>query len=331
MDKKKIAAATLAFAGLFAGFEKYKSDKKLKEPYSRLDEIPNGRASDIVTPGCIVIEGGALRGMYAGGALDALMKNDLNLETTIGVSAGAMFGYLYVAGQIGRGARFNLENRYNPEYVGVGAMLESGSPFGFKYAFDNDNTPEDPIDFERFNNSPRHFVAVATDCETGKPAYLTKENCSDILEGVHASATLPAVSRMTELDGKKYLDGGCSVAVPVDWAIEQGFEKIIVVRTRERTYRKLDHDSKTDLLIKQEYRAYPELLDSMLTADERYNKLCEHLISLEKEGRIYTIAPSISPTVGRIEKDLEKIGDLYWLGYNDTLDQLDQLKKYLEA
>ena len=307
--------------------------KRKAVQYSRIDEIPVGRAdSSKITKGCLVVEGGSLRGMYAGGVLDAYMKNDINFDTVIGTSAGALFGYMYVAGQIGRGARFNLRNRFNSEYVGLRAMLENGSPFGFKYAFDNNNTPDEPLDREAFEESPQKLIAVATDCETGKPAYLEKGTGVDMLSAVRASATLPLVSTMAVVEGKKYLDGGCTEAIPVEWAINQGYEKIIVVRTRERTFRK-DPDMKATeaRLLSQRYAEYPDLLHDLLTSDKEYNKTCDRLIELEKDKRVMVIAPSISPRIDSMEANLEKLGRLYWLGYHDGERSIDRLKKYLDS
>lgn len=328
MDKKKIAELLL-LAGA-AGAVHAWGKKRRNVTYSKIDEIPTGRPKGSLSAGCLVVEGGSLRGMYAGGVLDAFMKNNILFDNVIGTSAGALFGYMYVSGQIGRGARFNLKNRFNPEYVGVQALLENGSPFGFKYAFDNANTPEEPIDTEAFENSPQHFVATATDCETGKTAFFEKGTGFDMLSCVRASATLPMVSTMAIVNGRKYLDGGCNDAIPFDWALKKGFDKIIVVRTRERTYRKDENMSDVEKrLIERRYDGYPELINDLLTSDRKYNESCRELISLEKKKRIFTIAPSVSPNVGRLEANLEKLGRLYWLGYHDGEAAIPELKRYL--
>jgi len=140
--------------------------------YSKIDTIPSGSAPEQLVDGCIALEGGSLRGLYTAGVLDALMAEGVNLQTTVGVSAGAMCGFNYVSGQIGRTARFNLSNRFNQRYVGVGAYVENQSPFGFKYVFE-DETNVEKLDRERFMDPARRFVAVATNIETG-PARLPR-------------------------------------------------------------------------------------------------------------------------------------------------------------
>lgn len=119
--------------------------------YSGLDRLPDGLASDNVTPGCLVLEGGALRGTYSVGVMDALMKADVNLECTVGVSAGALNGISYVSGQIGRSARSPLRYRHDPRYFGVGAFLRNRTPFGFDFMFGELSEKLDPLDLKRFS------------------------------------------------------------------------------------------------------------------------------------------------------------------------------------
>ena len=131
----------------------------------------NRRAGEEITQGCIVLEGGALLGLYTAGVLDGLMLMGINMQTTIGVSAGAMFGMGYVSGQIGREAKFNLSNRFNQRYIGAGAEFYDHSFFSLPYLFD-DSHYDEPFDAERFYKPERRFLAVATDCNTGQPAFL---------------------------------------------------------------------------------------------------------------------------------------------------------------
>ncbi|MBQ8664515.1 MAG: patatin-like phospholipase family protein, partial [Mailhella sp.] len=144
--------------------------------YSRLAELPRGRASQNLTPGCLVLEGGALRGTYSVGVMDALMEADINLLCTLGVSAGALNGISYVSGQIGRSARSPLTYRHDQRYFGFRAYLRNASPFGFDFMFGELTYKLDPLDIERFMDPARRFVAVATDGRTGRPAFFEKGN-----------------------------------------------------------------------------------------------------------------------------------------------------------
>ena len=200
--------------------------------YSHLTEIPSGKAGSSITEGCLVLEGGAFRGLYTQGFLDAMMVNDINMRCTIGVSAGALGGMNYVAGQIGRSARTNLRFRHDSRYVGAKAVVHSHSLLDVSFLTEERGILE-PLDKERFMQPDRQFIAVATNCLNGKAAYFEKGRCSDILQAVRASATMPFISPMVKIDGIPYLDGGCSCKIPYRWALKKGFKKIIVIKTRE--------------------------------------------------------------------------------------------------
>ncbi len=296
--------------------------------YSGIDQLPRGKASETLLPGCIVLEGGAFRGLYTGGVLDCLMLNDINLECTIGVSAGAMNGYSYTSGQIGRSSRFNLSHRHDDKYVGLQAMVHNKGIFGFDLIFDDSRNGE-PLDWERFMDPSRRFLAVATDCRTGRPAYFEKGKCPDILQAIRASASMPLFSKMVYLEGRPYLDGGCCENIPLDWALNEGYEKIIIVKTRDRSYRKTKENPQVIRLQERIYRKYPEFLASFRDNTKHYNAVCDRIDQLEKEGRIYVIAPSKPVTVSRLEKDMEKLGALYHLGFSDVEAQLDEIRNYL--
>ena len=152
-----------------------------KKVYSDIDSLPRGSAPDTIIPGCMVLEGGAFRGLYGEGALDCLMQEGINLQCTIGVSAGACNGWHYVSGQIGRSARVNLGCRHDPRYVGAIAMKENAGLMGFKYFFeDYEKEYDDPFDLERFNRPDRRYIAIATNCRTGKPVCFEKGRCRKI-------------------------------------------------------------------------------------------------------------------------------------------------------
>lgn len=302
--------------------------KNINKVFSGIDNLPKGDAPDSIVPGCIVLEGGAFRGVYSEGVLDAFMEAGLNFQCTIGVSAGALNGHNYVGGHIGRAARVNLKFRHDPRYVGKDAIKKNSGIIGFDFAFKEYNKTE-PFNIDRFKNPARRFVAVATNCITGKPVYFEKGKCRNIVKAVRASATMPYVSKPVMIDGIPYLDGGCSVKVPYQWALDEGFKKIIVVRTRVREYRRKE-SSGSNKLAGMLYHKYPEFAESLRTSNSRSNMECDEMDNLEKEGKIFVIAPSKYMKISRIEGDMEKLGDYYYLGYNDGKNVLDKLKKYLE-
>lgn len=298
----------------------------MSKKYEKLYQLPKGLASENVIKGCIVLEGGAFRGLYGEGVLDAFMQAGINLECTIGVSAGAMNGLNYVSGQIGRSIRLNLKYRHDNRYVGRKALMRSNGLIGFDFAF-YDLENEDPFDKKRFFQLNRRFIAVATNCETGKPTYFEKGKCVDILKAVQASATLPFVSRPVMIEGVPYLDGGCSNKIPFQWAIDEGYDKIVVVRTRPKTYRR--SKKSTFSMEKVLYRKYPNLAQALVESNFVYNKMCDTLDALEKEGKIIVVAPSQPVEITRLEKDVDKLADLYFRGYYDGKKISRQVLEYL--
>lgn len=294
--------------------------------YQHLDRLPKGTASDRITKGCLVVEGGAFRGLYNQGVLDALMLQDLNFEAVIGVSAGALAGMNYVSGQIGRSARANLTYRHDPNYIGLRAMRKCHSVLRLDFLLKDYNQIE-ALNAPRFYSNLQRFVAVATNCDTGKTEFFEKGKCADIMSAIKASASMPYVSPMVSVDGIPCLDGGCSCKIPVQWALDQGYEKIVVIRTREHGFRKGGEDSDTAQKI---YRRHPEFARVLDHSDSDYDRECALVEQLEDEGRIFVFAPSKPVRVKRIEPSLEKLGELYWEGYDETIARLPELRAYLE-
>ena len=295
--------------------------------FSGLADLPGGTASESLTEGCLVLEGGGFRGVYTQGFLDAMMENDLNLSAVIGVSAGALGGANYVSGQIGRSARINLRYRHDSRYVGLRAFLKSRSILDLGFLIEDRGILE-PLDWERFNRPERRFVAVTTDCLSGKTAYFEKGKHRDFLLAVRASATMPYISPPVIIDGRPYFDGGCSTKIPYEWALEEGYGKIVVIRTREASYRARKRERNRAARV---YRRYPAFAETLSREDEEYNRELDALDALEKEGRLLVFCPSEPPMAETLEKDMEKLGALYYLGRNDCLRELERLKSYLGA
>ncbi len=246
----------------------------------------------------------------------------------IGVSAGAMNGMNYQAGQIGRAARINLRYRHDPRFVGTRPLLREGGVIGFDFVM-NDLQLEEPFDWERFRDPRREFYAVISDVTSGLPRYVSKKEPVDILKAVQASATMPFVSKPVTLDEVPYLDDGCTDKVPIEWALQHKFEKIIVVRTRPAGYRKGEDSQLQKDMIQRFYRSTPEFAQTLADSNARYDRQIEEIERLDRRGRILQIAPSQPVTISRLEGDMEKLGALYYLGYHDARAMMPKIKEYL--
>lgn len=283
-----------------------------------------------ITEGCLVLEGGALRGIYTAGVLDYFLEKGLNLKTCYGVSAGALTGTNYIAGAFGRSAMLILKHRFNKRYVGLPAVKESGSIMGFKFMFE-DLAKEYPLNEAKVFTNDRDLYATVTNVETGQAEYYTNHTDRDTFyNAIKASASMPLVSKMVEIDGKHYLDGGIATKIPINKALEDGHKKIIFIGTRESDYRRKASSTELDLA-KVVYKKYPKFIEAFENANINYNKDCDMIDTLVLQKKIYSITPSKPVTISRVESDLDKLSDLYYLGYFDGMNHYDEIISYLNG
>lgn len=288
--------------------------------------------SKITMPGSaiLLLEGGSLRGLFTAGVLDTFMENDVYFPAVAGVSAGALNALNYVSHQPGRSASINLRYRHDGRYFGPKAALRGGSLFGLNFML-HDVKKEVPYDEDTYAHGGMRMIAVATNAETGKAAYFEKDKTDfDFNEAVRASASLPLASAPVMLDGQPYLDGGCACPIALNWALEQGFEKIVVVTTREKGFRKKQPGQRMIDLYDDFYGDKPLFLATMLTQEMRYNALMDQLDELEESGRVFCVRPQEPITIGRFEGDTEKLLALYNRGHREGREALAGLQTYLE-
>ncbi len=295
-----------------------------KHRYKGLDRLPQGSARGPVTKGCLVLEGGGWKGLYTLGVLDALMIHGINFSSVVGVSAGALSAVGYLSGQIGWGAGIDLRYRHDSNYCGLGAFRRDHGITGFSYLFE-DLLQRHPVDMDRLMDSSRRLAVSATNLLTGQVTYFERGQC-DLFRAVQASATVPYVSRPVMMDGIPYLDGGCAEKIPVGWPGCREENKLVVIRTRELSYRRKPGASK---LARIQYRKYPRFVESLERANQQFNDTVDQLERQAAAGEVFLIAPSKKVEVTRFEGNMEKLGDLYWLGYRDGKSRLSDLKHYL--
>lgn len=274
----------------------------------------------------LVLEGGGLRGIYTVGVLDVFMDNDIKVDGIIGVSAGALFGVNYPSGQRGRGLRYNLEYAKDPRYMSFRNLIKTGNIVGKEFAYYDIPFRRDVFDEEAFEKSGIDFYAVVTNVENGKAEYIKIDNAFEQMEAFRATSSMPLVSKFVEIDGKKYLDGGCADSIPVKKCMEMGYDKVVVVLTRPLDYRKKKENGWLNSLA---YRKYPEFVKTLNNRPDDYNKTVEEIIELEKQGKVFVIRPSKTIPIKRIEHDTEVIQRMYDLGLEDGKKQMEGLKKYL--
>lgn len=277
----------------------------------------------------IVLEGGSLRGLFTSGVLDVLVEQGIKCSYINGVSAGSMNGMNYVSGQIGRTLKINREYIHDKRYLSFKNMVKNRQIFNFEFLFGELSRELVPFDFDAFYQSPQTFEAVATRCRTGKPEFFEKSTCSDMMAAVEASGSMPVMSRMVSVDGKKYLDGGISMPIAYQRAIDLEYEKIILILTRHNGFRK----PPLSPLMRRAYAHYfaplPRLKEALYEVPERYNRMQLEISRLEQTGRIYVIRPETPVKVSRLERDIRKLTGLYEEGRRVAESHLPALERYL--
>lgn len=278
----------------------------------------------------LLLEGGSLRGLYTAGALDTLMEREIYFPAVAGVSAGALNAVNYVAHQPGRSASINLRYRKDPRYFGPMAAFHGGSLFGLNFML-KDLSQSIPFDYDTFYHGSQRMVAVATCVQTGKPAYFEKGKTDfDFFESVRASASLPLVSVPVRLGKFSYLDGGCSCPIPLHWAQTEGFEKTVIITTRQKGFRKTPPSQRMINLYDDFYGRNALFMATLLTQEVRYNALMEEIDALEEAGKIFVLRPADPVDISRFEKDTDKLLNLYNRGRREMREQLDALEVYLQ-
>ena len=261
----------------------------------------------------LILEGGGMRGVFTSGVLDNLMDRGIRFPYTIGVSAGACNGISYMSEQRGRAKYCNIDLLEKYRYIGLKHLLLKGNIMDFDLLFRR--IPEElyPYDYERYATQEGIFEMVTTSCKSGNPCYFNeKHDARRIIEIVRASSSLPFVSPIAYVDGEPMVDGGVSDSIPLLRARELGYNNNIVVLTRNKGYRKPEKETKVPPLF---YRKYPALHEAIRSRNAIYNKQISLIEELEEQGKLIVLRPERPIVVDRMERNTQKLIDLYDEGY----------------
>lgn len=277
----------------------------------------------------LVLEGGAMRGMFTAGVTDVMMENGIEFDGAIGVSAGAAFGCNYKSRQPGRVIRYNTQFCNDPRFCSVRSLIKTGDMFGADFCYHELPEKHDVFDNEAFNSNPMEFHVVCTDVLTGKAVYQRLDRISyDALEWMRASASMPLASRVVEVGGYKLLDGGISDSIPLEYFQSIGYDKNVVILTQPDDYVK--KPSRAMAAMKLMLRKYPELIKALEKRPEVYNKQVAYVRNEEKNGSTFVIAPDEKLPIGHIEHNADNLRKVYNLGREVAEKRLSELKAFME-
>ena len=272
----------------------------------------------------LVLEGGAMRGLFTAGIIDVMMEAGVEPDGLIGVSAGAAFGCNYKSRQPGRAVRYNTRFAKDPRYSGLRSLIKTGDYFNAEFGYHIVPKEYDIFDTEAFEQNRLVFVFVCTDVMTGKAVYHQMDRVTfDELEWLRASASMPLASKVVEVGGRKLLDGGVADSIPLAYFERIGYERNIVILTQPEGYVK--EPNRLMPLMRLALRKYPKMLEAMENRHLMYNQELEYVRQAEREGRCLVIRPDEKLPIGHISHDPENMRRVYEIGRRKGEKHLDQI------
>ena len=276
----------------------------------------------------LVLEGGAMRGLFTCGVIDVFMDNDIRFEAAAGISAGAVFGCNYKSRQIGRPLRYNKKYCKDPRYCSYRSLIKTGDLYGADFCYRELPDVLDPFDRKTFKEDSMEFYIGATDVKTGKCVY---HKCFDggekDIRWMQASASMPVVSRPVEIDGNYYLDGGIADSIPYAYMESIGYSRNVIILTQPKGY--LKHKSKASWLMDLALRKYPVVAEGMANRHEMYNRQVKEIEEREEKGTAFVIRPPEPIGIGRTESNPDELERAYQMGRREALRVLPDLKVFL--
>ena len=276
----------------------------------------------------LVLEGGAMRGLFTAGALDVWLEGGIAFDGIIGVSAGACFGCNYKSRQPGRVIRYNKRFARDPRYCSWRSLLRTGDLFGAKFCYHTLPDELDPFDSKAFSSDPTAFYVVTTDCVTGKPTYTRLDSMDyEALEWIRASASMPVVARPVQIGGSFHLDGGLSDGIPLRHFESIGYAKNVVVTTRPHGYRKFP--SLKTAMAKPFLRRFPAVYEALVTRHQWYNRTLEYIDERVAAGAALLVAPQEPLPIHRICHNSSQMQAVYDIGRQAGFASLPRIKSFL--
>ena len=277
----------------------------------------------------LVMEGGAMRGLFTAGVIDVFLENDITFSAAVGVSAGAAFGCNFKSRQNGRVLRYNKRFCNDKRYCSLESLVKTGDLYGADFCYREIPEVLDPFDNDAFEQNPMAFYVVATNVYTGEPVYKRLDKVDgDCYEWMRASASMPMVSRPVKVGGYTLLDGGMSDSIPLRFIQDKGYKKNVVILTRPRGYIK---KTSNRLMLQAGLRKYPAMIDVMADRHKMYAFERAYVFASEKQGSTLVLCPDQALSVNHTEHDPEKLQEAYDEGRKVALRELDKIKEFMNS
>lgn len=276
----------------------------------------------------LVLEGGAMRGLFTCGVLDLFMEKGIEFDGAVGISAGACFGCNLKSRQPGRALRYNLRFAGDKRYCSFRSLFKTGDIYNADFCYHKIPQELDPFDFDALKKNPMEFYMGVTDVETGEAAFpQLVDGCDKDLEWMRASASMPLAAKIVEIDGGKYMDGGIADSIPLQFMQSKGYDRNVVILTQPRNYVKKPNSLMP--LIRLVYKKYPNFVRAVACRHEMYNAETRYIFEQEKAGNALVICPDAPLGISRIEKKGAELQRVYDMGRNIAERRLDEITEFL--
>ena len=277
----------------------------------------------------LVLEGGALRGLFTAGIMDVLMEHGVTFDGVVGVSAGACFGCNYKSEQPGRVLRYNLRYAHDPRYCSLWSLMTTGGIFGPRFAYYTLPQRLDPFDIEAFDRNPMEFHLVATDVRTGNAVYKRFDRFhEEMYDWILASSSMPIVSKVVPIGDRLLIDGGIADSIPLQYFQQQGFRRNVVILTQPADYQKQPLSYRW--FIRRNLRRYPNLIAAWERRHEMYNAELKYIARQQAEGNTFVLCPDRVLPIGHISHNRRLMRETYALGRTLAESQLSRLLQFLQ-
>jgi len=277
----------------------------------------------------LVLQGGAVRGAFTAGVLDVFLENKIYFQYVSAVSAGALNALNYLSQQIGRSKSLFTNVMSDKKFMNKKYLLTKKTLFNFDYLFNEVALERLPFDFKTYEENKAKLIVATTSCESGQPTYHEKDVEKHFFKAIAASASLPFFSAPIKINNQFYLDGGLSTPIPFKKALEDGYKKIVVITTRDKSYRKDENKKQKEKLLKLLYGKYPRFIETTISYPKTYNIEADLLEKLEDENTAFVIRPKEPILLKRTEKNEEELEKVYYRGRKAGEETLNELIKFL--
>jgi len=275
----------------------------------------------------LVLEGGGMRGIYTAGVLDVFMEHNIKFDGVIGVSAGAIHGCSYLSNQKGRSIRYYTKYCKDPRFMSMRSLITTGNIIGTDFCYHELPDKLDPYDHDAFIKGGIPFYTTCTNVRTGEAEYCKITDMKSQIDYLRASASLPYVSKIVKINGKEYLDGGCTDSIPLEAFEKMGYSRNVLILTRPADYVREPEKHKFAKLV---YGKYPEFINALRVHHKRYNSTVEYIKSQEKQGSVFVIRPDSPLNIARLENDRTNITRVYNIGVSDGNKYLNDMLSWLQ-